>query len=114
MASESYRQKIISKYSPTENKKTSYIYFAKVKNKDMVKIGISKDPNKRKSTIQTNIPYNIKIINKIKCGHPRKLEKILHQYFAKYRKRGEWFKFNNKKIIELSNYNLHTLLDTLL
>lgn len=56
-----------------------------------VKIGMSKDINKRLSQLQTGSPYKLKLMGWIEVDDAKYLEKALH---AKYKDRivhGEWF-----------------------
>jgi len=68
----------------TRKKKTYFI-----KSGDLVKIGISENPEKRLKQIQTSNPDSeiYGIINE-------NIEKMLHNIFNQYRYKKEWFFFN--------------------
>lgn len=57
-----------------------------------IKIGRSKDPQKRLKQLQTGNPNKLKLIAEFK-GEGWK-EKILHDRLAFYRLEGEWFKYD--------------------
>ena len=58
----------------------------------MIKIGRSKDPQKRLKQLQTGNPSRLKLIASFK-GEGWK-EKILHENLKKYRLEGEWFSYD--------------------
>ena len=58
----------------------------------MIKIGRSKDPQRRLKQLQTGNPNKLKLIASFK-GQGWK-EKILHENLEKFRKEGEWFDYN--------------------
>lgn len=65
----------------------NYVYCLKIK--DLVKIGITTDIKKRFRNIEHNTGNEIeKLFYLESCPS---LEKIAHNHFKKYRKKGEWF-----------------------
>lgn len=70
-----------------------YIYY--ITDGEHVKIGCSNNPLKRLKGLQTSNPRELKIIKTVMVayyGHLAKAsETKLHEYYKKYRVRGEWF-----------------------
>jgi hypothetical protein len=66
-----------------------------LKSNGLYKIGKSKDPHKRLSQIKTGNPD----VQLITYGTGSS-ESYLHTLFAKNRVSGEWFKFDEKKLVE--------------
>ncbi len=80
--------------------KTTYIYFIQ-SGYGSIKVGMSKNPEKRMANIQTCIPKSLRLVAKIPMPDrqsARCLEKELHQLFAPERIRGEWF---NRRIVRI-------------
>ena len=69
------------------------IYLIQIRNSEgPVKIGLTAgNPTSRVQDLQVAIPWDVVVIRLIK-GH-RILERALHQYFADFAMRGEWFRF---------------------
>ena len=57
----------------------------------MIKIGRSKDPNKRLKQLQTGNPNKLKLIASFKDMGWR--EKILHERLERWSEQGEWFNY---------------------
>lgn len=56
------------------------------------KIGISKNPNTRLIAIQTDSPFEAKIVSMWQAGiTPKRVERHVHLYYEHARVRGEWF-----------------------
>lgn len=80
-----------------------YIYFILNYDSQAVKIGIAKNVKRRLASLQTSSPSKLELLGIIKTksvNNARKIEKLLHEKFAKNRIRGEWFKTN----VELLDY----------
>lgn len=58
---------------------------------DFVKIGISDNPEKRLSHLQTSNPKKLTLLYTMDGNET--LEKLLHSIFSQYRVRGEWFEY---------------------
>jgi len=69
--------------------KNTFIYFVRVVNSNMVKIGKSKNPLKRLSQLQTRTHELIYIDVMISLND--KYEKIIHKYFEEEHVNNEWF-----------------------
>ena len=73
-----------------------YVYFIIALGKPKrIKIGKSRDPEKRLKELQTGCPYKLKLDGTIKCNsdkHALEIEKAAHDFFSYKHARGEWFK----------------------
>ena len=69
-----------------------YLYIIQSDFTGMIKIGRSKDPNKRLKQLQTGNPNKLRLIASFK-GEGWK-EKNLHERLEKFRLEGEWFNIN--------------------
>jgi len=65
-----------------------YLYLMKCNRSGLYKIGISVDPKFREKTLQAESP-SIKLVGQ--WERTSQLEKHWHNYYAKQRRRGEWF-----------------------
>jgi hypothetical protein len=64
-----------------------------------IKIGVSKDIDKRYKKYTTENPHNPKIYKLIKAYNYFKLERLLHKEFDQYRIEGsEWFKITTEQV----------------
>ena len=70
------------------------VYFIGADDMPFVKIGKTQNLEKRMAGIQTSIPFDLKVYFTIPGGC--KEEKLSHQAFEQYRKRGEWFRIEGK------------------
>lgn len=71
--------------------------------RDLVKIGISYNPESRASLFQIGNPFGIKLIAKVKSSSPSMYEKALHAQFSHRKVHGEWFKLEKQELDELIN-----------
>lgn len=65
------------------------------------KIGFSKDPKKRKSTVQTGSDGVVNIVYEFKTNHERKVETAMHNLYSHKHKNMEWFDLD---IVEVNNF----------
>jgi hypothetical protein len=73
----------------------TFIYLVLDERNGYVKIGRAKDPSARERTLQSEIPC----VSMIYRGPANaRLEKELHQEYAEFRVRGEWFKLSKTQI----------------
>ncbi len=87
----------------------TYVYFISTKRKNVVKIGIANNPNKRLKTFQTANHEELIILRVIKVENRAlafKLETALHKKFKRYHIRGEWFKLTPTIIDFIENYQI--------
>lgn len=77
-----------------------YVYLMHDANTNFYKIGISKDPDYRERTLQSQKPV-IEMITAKKFPNRKiaeAIEKALHKVFDEQRIRGEWFRLNNNEV----------------
>lgn len=84
--------------------KKSFIYLMYDEHSNFFKIGISKKPEVREKTLQSEKPT---IVLKQKWIGDMTDEKFLHTYFKDKRIRGEWFSLTNDDIDFINNYFLN-------
>lgn len=86
--------------SPAQKRKeppnSGWVYFLSGKNEKMIKIGYSKDPNKRASELQVASADKLSI--KYAFRGTMADERRLHKLFSKYRRNGEWFHDTDNEI----------------
>ncbi len=92
----------ISKRLPRDNKGL-WVYFAQVAIPDgPIKIGISKNPERRISILQESMPYDLVCLGVI--GGNFKLEKRLHMALQGDRLRCEWFRPSADLLVFIGKY----------
>lgn len=78
------------------------VYFIQALSKEgLIKIGYSKDLNKRIKTFKTANGVKLKLLHRMQCTSKeaaRTVEKTLHQIFEYGRRQGEWFTQNQPLI----------------
>lgn len=67
-----------------------FVYLATM-SKGWCKIGMSKQPYKRMSSLPVGTPLEITLVHRIFTFNMSALEKALHDYYGAYWLRGEWF-----------------------
>jgi len=67
----------------------SYVYFIRADTTGLIKIGVTHNPRKRLTALNTASPDGLTALGLIKGD--RVQEQALHLRFAHYRKHGEWF-----------------------
>lgn len=91
-----------------EEKSIGYIYIIGDQH-EYVKVGISKDPNKRVLQLQTGHPDKLTLLftEEFECTrkHLLRIEKYIHRDLGgrSYKKRGEWFKIPLDKLDDVKN-----------
>lgn len=65
------------------------LYVMQIHGMAPVKVGVSKNPEERRKSIQTGAPTPVRLLWEASGGYP--LERALHRRFAEYRTKGEWF-----------------------
>lgn len=73
---------------------------------ELTKIGVTSDYERRKQDLERASGSVLEVLYVTKCVEYLYLEKLLHSYFAQYRKKGEWFllpKRYNRDISEIFN-----------
>lgn len=78
-------------------------------NQDAIKVGISKQPEKRLKQLQTSNPNKLSLLftEEFECSrnHLLKIEKLVHKelYNVSKQRVGEWFKVNTEDIERIKN-----------
>jgi len=85
--------------NPAVTDNTGFVYLA-MSVKGWYKIGMSKEPYKRMSSLQVGSPIEIKLVHRIFTFDCIALEKALHDYYQAYWLRGEWFELSDVMIAE--------------
>lgn len=85
-------------YPPEEG----YLYLMLREDKDLVKIGISINPEHRRSQIQYELKQNIMLVSSYKLKGYKFWEKLLHGMFDNLRVEGEWFNLSKSSIAKLN------------
>ena len=66
-----------------------------------IKIGVSVDVDERVKSVQTGCPFKVRIVQRWRSPHARKIERAAHVALAKYRREGEWFDLPPKVAVEV-------------
>lgn len=102
--------KEISKVLPEIGLDTSYVYIIKNMDTGNIKVGVSKDVQKRLDTFRTGNDCQLELVYRsMVCSNAFNLESQVHEYFKEYHVRGEWFRVKEHEVIrflECSNYLL--------
>jgi len=83
----------MSVYFVAEDENGNYDYLR-------IKIGISKDIQRRLSQLSTGSPYKLKLMGWIECENDRSLEKKLHTKYVNSNTHGEWFELSVCEVLE--------------
>lgn len=87
-----------------DSTKIGYVYLIKAEGTNRLKIGYSKDPEKRLLAIQSpQSPFKLKLVYKELVADCASFEKFLHDYYKEYRVFGEWFEIP----LEIGKLNEH-------
>jgi len=68
-----------------------YVYLIQSLENSYYKIGVSKNPIKRLSVLQTGNSSKLKLIDSYQSSYANKIEKILQRRYSYLKKQGEWF-----------------------
>lgn len=91
-----------------EENNLDYVYMI-ADESNYIKVGISKDPEKRLKSLQTGHPNKLHLlfIEEFECkrNHLLKIEKLIHRdlRLKNFKKRGEWFYIPEDKIEEVKS-----------
>jgi hypothetical protein len=86
-----------------------FLYFFQLGNQNIVKIGVSNKPPKRKHDLETKLPYKLTLLKKFKFKDAYKIESLLHEHFDAQRMNGEWFQLDVKEVNYIKNMNLEKM-----
>lgn len=78
-----------------------YLYLINRVGSDSYKIGLTRNRSKRFSQLQCGCPEPLKFTHTVKVDRMFDSEKHLHNVFASYRTRGEWFKLNRRTVAKV-------------
>lgn len=84
-----YSESVMLLPNGSDNPEHGFVYL--MTDGSAVKIGKSADLGKRISQIQTGNPNEIILLQAIETDDMARVERSLHEWFKKYRMRGEWF-----------------------
>ena len=73
-----------------EDKPGARVYFIQENGTNAIKIGVSKNAQKRAKELQINMPGEVMLLATVEGGHY--VEGLLHSLFAHAHIRGEWFR----------------------
>ena len=97
-------REIIEKYAEVTNQTRTtkgIVYVLKLKDKNIYKIGVTNDLNRRLKQISPRLPFEVEVEHTIKHNHIYNLEKELHERFSDKRMNGEWFRLNKSDLQEI-------------
>ena len=69
------------------------VYIVEAEALDRYKIGCSAFPGPRIDALRTASPVPLRLLRVIRHPQGRRLERLLHDRYARYRIHGEWFDF---------------------
>src|SRR3989304_239343 len=75
--------------SQSKRVKNGFVYLIKAANH--YKIGITKNPESRLSSLSSNIGHSVELIHLLSSPDPKALEAHFHKIFEAKRVKGEWF-----------------------
>jgi len=86
----------IAEKEKQRKERPSFVYFVQWENDpDSVKIGYSTNPVERFRSFLTACPHKL-VVLRVQKAHDQDDERILHERFESYRKRGEWFNYQGR------------------
>lgn len=68
-----------------------------------IKVGRSKNPSSRVSSINSSCPYDVELLTTIESDKDSSVEGTIHTYLGKYRESGEWFRPPTRVVDALSD-----------
>lgn len=82
--------------APPRCERGGFVYFVRADAPGFpIKIGVTKDVEKRLSAIRSGCPYDARLIGFYWVHDPYQEEAGLHEKYAEHRLRGEWFESNH-------------------
>src|SRR5690606_14393267 len=66
-----------------------------------VKIGISRNIERRIGQLQTGSPYKLELMGRIEADNDRNFEKALHEKYSNVKKIGEWFCLSAETVLDI-------------
>jgi Meiotically up-regulated gene 113 len=74
-----------------------YVYLMRADN-GVYKVGRSRRVETRAHEVSASLPYDVELIHEYRTSIYFELEKALHDHFARWRVRGEWFKLPEDQV----------------
>lgn len=84
------------------HKESSNVYFIR-SDKGLVKVGVSKNVNKRLSQLQISSPYKLELLYSFSSDKAYEDEKTLHEFLKDKQTTNEWFKISKRDVNKLIN-----------
>ena len=110
-----FKLKVIDSVLPEHKGKRSYVYIIKNLDSNNLKVGVGSDPLKRLKQLQTGSDSELSLVyTSFLCSNAFSLENDIHNRFKDSHVRGEWFKVNEREVInylEKQRYVLRSDLD---
>ncbi|HEU4554996.1 MAG TPA: GIY-YIG nuclease family protein [Chitinophaga sp.] len=113
---------IITRYFPNKleglnfrtDNNLGYIYFIRETLFGHVKIGRSRNLEKRLRIFAADLPFETQLLRYIKTYNYEKIELELHKIFSQKRVKGEWFRLEDEDIDRINNNNFPDAILTLI
>jgi hypothetical protein len=86
---------------PGESKQIGYVYFIKNKTSGLIKIGRTRDIERRVTIFTRLFSFPIELIQHFKTLNYEKIEKSFHTFYKSKRKYGEWFKLDEQDLKQI-------------
>ena|SRR5687767_13808899 len=86
---------------PGDSKQIGYVYFIQNKFSGFIKIGRTKNIERRIAIFTKMFSFPIQVIQHIRTLNYERIEKSFHNYYSKKRVRGEWFNLNDTDIAQI-------------
>lgn len=99
-----YLKVVRDKADQTKRSKKGFVYIIQCEGTHYYKIGSSFNPNERLKSMQTGIPFDLKLIFYIEKEFANSIELMTHLEFQDYRIRAEWFTFSERIIAKVIDF----------
>jgi hypothetical protein len=86
---------------PGESKQIGYVYFIQNKTSGLIKIGRTRDIERRVAIFTRLFSFPIDLIQHFKTLNYEMIEKSFHTFYKSKRKYGEWFKLDEQDIEQI-------------
>jgi hypothetical protein len=86
---------------PGESRQSGYVYFIKDESSSLIKIGRTKNIERRMAIFRKKFKFAITLLQHVKTLNYERIELALHKHYDKKRVRGEWFKLDSIDIEQI-------------
>jgi hypothetical protein len=100
--------------TPGESKQIGYVYFIKDESSGLIKIGRTKNIERRTAIFRKTFKFTITLLQHVKTLNYEKIELALHKHYDKKRMRGEWFKLDSMDIEQILQKSFPKEVDVLI